>query len=352
MLYERAYFPVTDKVAPHRFTLGARGPRSLFLAAVLGAALSVQSTSAHAEIVDRIVAIVEDDAIFLSQLEKRLRPAERQLSQIPDTRVRAERREQLYRETLERMIDDALIRRAANRAQLSVTPADIDRMAGGIAQQHNTTVDELYAAVESEGITREEYRGVLEAEVLRLRVMNVRIRGRVNITASDLQEEYRRRVRTAADRAPFQVAHIFFAFTANPTQAEIETVRARADRVAQRLAAGEDFAQLALTASEDTASRESGGDLGTIDPDNPDQPAPDWLVNAVRSLAVGQVTQVTRGENGFHIFRMLSRQQPDVPALADVRDELYNELLNREMARQQRVYLRELRQRAAVDVRL
>jgi peptidyl-prolyl cis-trans isomerase SurA len=307
---------------------------------------------ARAEIVDRIVAIVEDDAIFLSQLEKRLRPAERQLAQIPDTRVRAERREQLYRETLERMIDDALIRRAASRAQLSVTPADIDRMAAGIAQQHNTGVDELYAAVETEGITREEYRQVLEAEVLRLRVMNVRIRGRVNISPSDLQEEYRRRVRAAADRAPFQVAHIFFAFSPNPTQAEIESVRARAAVVAQRLTDGADFAALALSASEDAASREAGGDLGTIDPDNPDQPAPDWLVNSVRSLAVGQVSRVTRGENGFHIFRLLSRQQPDVPVFQDVRDELYNELLNREMARQQRAYLRELRQRAAVDVRL
>ncbi len=321
-------------------------------ASAFSASLAVQPSVVHAEVIDRIVAIVEDDAVFLSQLEKRLRPAERQLNAIPDTRVRAERREQLYRETLERMIDDALIRRAASRAQLSVTPADVDRMAAGIAQQHNTSIEELYAAVEGEGITREEYRQVLEAEVLRLRVMNVRIRGRVNITPSDLQEEYRRRVRTAADRAPFQVAHIFFAFTPNPTQQEIEAVRVRADRVAQRLVGGEDFAAVALTASEDVASRETGGDLGTIDPDNPDQPAPDWLVNAVRSLTVGTLSQVTRGENGFHIFRLLSRQQPDVPAFADVRDELYNELLNREMARQQRAYLRELRQRAAVDVRL
>jgi peptidyl-prolyl cis-trans isomerase SurA len=307
---------------------------------------------AKAEVVDRIVAVIEDDAIFLSDVERRLRPFERQLSQVPDARVRAERREQLYRETLEKMIDDALIRRAATRLQVNVTPSDVDRMIAGLAQQHGGSVQDIYNAIEAEGVTRAEYRTMMEAEVLRLRVMNIRIRNRVNITSTDLMEEYRRRVRQATDRAPFEAAHCFLAFPENPTAAQIEAVRARAERVAERLRAGEDFAAVVLELSEDEQTRESGGNLGTIDPDNPDAPAPDWLINAVRSLQPGQVSGVTRGENGFHIFRLLSRQQPAMPAFADVRDELYNELLNREMARQQRAYLRELRQRAAVDVRL
>lgn len=307
---------------------------------------------AHAEVVDRIVAVVEEDAIFLSDVERRLRPFERQLAQVPDSRVRAERRELLYRETLEKMIDDALIRRAATRLQVNVTPADVDRMIQGLAQQHGGNIQDIYDAIESEGVTRAEYRTMMEAEVLRLRVMNIRIRNRVNVSPSDIQEEYRRRVRAAADRSPFQVAHCFVAFPENPTSAQIDATRARAERVAARLRAGEDFAAVVADASEDAATREQGGDLGLIDPQDPDAPAPDWLVNAVRSLQPGQLSAVTRGENGFHIFRLLSRQAPAVQPLADQRDEIYSELMNREMARQQRAYLRELRQRAAVDVRL
>ncbi len=320
-------------------------------ALALLAALSAP-VSAQAEVVDRIVAVVEDDAIFLSDLEHRLRPFERQLSAIPDARVRAERRELLYRETLEKMIDDALIRKAATRLQVNVTPADVDRMISGLAQQHGGSVQDIYDAIEAEGVTRAEYRTMMEAEVLRLRVMNIRVRNRVNITPSDIQEEYRRRVRSEADRAPFHVAHCFLAFAENPTAAQIEAVRADAERVAARIRGGEDFAQVVLDVSDDTESRESGGDLGTISPNDDERPAPEWLVNAVRSLQPGQVSAVTRGENGFHIFRLLSRQQTNPRSLADQRDEIYNELLNREMARQQRAYLRELRQRAAVDVRL
>lgn len=308
--------------------------------------------SARAEVVDRIVAVVEEDAIFLSDLERRLRPYERQLEQIPDGRVRAERREQLYRETLEKMIDDALIRKAATRLQVQVTSADVDRMINGLAQQHGGTIQDIYAAVESEGVTRAEYRTMMESEVLRLRVMNIRIRNRVNITPSDIQEEYRRRARQEADRAPLHIAHCFLAFEDNPTAAQIEAARATAERALARIRAGEDFSAVVLDVSDDSNSRENGGDLGTIDPSDETQPTPDWLINAVRSLQPGQVSAVTRGENGFHIFRLLSREGRTSAPLSAVRDEIYNELLNREMARQQRAYLRELRQRAAVDVRL
>lgn len=315
-------------------------------------ALASGPSTARGEVVDRIVAVVEDDAIFLSDLERRLRPFERQLAQVPDARVRAERREQLYRETLERMIDDALIRRAGTRLQVSVTPADVDRMIQGMAQQREVTPQDIYDAVEAEGVTRAEYRTMMESEVLRLRVMNMRIRNRVNVSPADIQEEYRRRTRQAADRAPFHVAHLFVAFPDSPTSAQVEAARVRADRLAARLQAGEDFARVVLENSDDTGTRESAGDLGTIDPNDPTTPAPEWLVNAVRSLTAGQLSAVTRGENGFHVFRLLSREQPNVGTFAESRDELYNELLNREMARQQRAYLRELRQRAAVDVRL
>jgi peptidyl-prolyl cis-trans isomerase SurA len=330
-----------------RFACAVRAACALSVIAALSAPVP-----ASAEIVDRIVAVVEEDAIFLSDLERRLRPFERQLQQIPDARVRAERREVLYRETLEKMIDDALIRKAAVRLQVNVTAADVDRMIQGIAQQHGGSVQDIYDAVESEGVTRAEYRSMMENEVLRLRVMNIRVRSRVNITPSDIAEEYRRRVRAMADHAPFTVAHCFLAFPENPTAAQIEHIRTEAEATLARIRGGEDFAAVVLDVSDDVATRDNGGYLGELTTDNPEQPTPEWLVNAVRSLQPGQVSAVTRGENGFHIFRLLARQTPSPPALADVRDEIYNELLNREMARQQRAYLRELRQRAAVDVRL
>lgn len=335
-----------------------RSPRVFMLTSSFAAALSLLAVVAaarpvSAEIVDRVVAIVEDDAIFLSDLERRVAPVERALEQqIDNARERAERRERLYRETLERMVDDALIRRAAQRAHITVSEADIDRMIEGIARQRNATAQDIYDALAHEGITRSEYRALMEVEVLRLRVLNQRVRGRVNITETDIQEEYRRRVRDAADHAPFHAAHIFVAFPEHPSAAQIVATQQRAEEIARRLRNGEDFATLARQLSDDESTRNEGGDLGTIDPTDEEQPPPDWLVNAFRDMQPGQTSGAVRGANGYHIFRLVSREAASVPPLAEVRSELYNELLNREMERQQRLYLRELRRQSTVEFRL
>ena len=324
---------------------------AIVLSAVLTAgAVMTPSAPARAEIVDRVVAVVEDDAIFLSDVERRLRPFEHQLEGIPNARARADQRARLYRETLDRMVDDSLIRRAAQRSHVTVNDADVDRMIEGMARQRNVSAQDIYDAIEGEGITRAEYRSFMEAEVLRLRLMNVRVRSRVNIGESDIAEEYRRRIREASDHAPFHAAHIFFAFPETPTAAQIAETQRRAEAAATELRNGADFTALARQVSDDAATREHGGDLGMIDPEDTEAPPPEWLVDALRDLQPGQNSRAVRGENGYHVFHLIDRQPVTTPPLQSVRNDLYNELLQREMDRQQRVYLRELRDHSSVVV--
>ena len=329
--------------------LASLGWRAVFV--VLAASVAWgRAAPARAEIVDRVVAVVEDDAIFLSDVQRRMRPFRRQLDQVEnsDERQAAERR--LYLQQLEAMVNEALIRRAATRAHITVTDADVDRMINGMASQRHVTLQDIYDAVEAEGITRVEYRGFMEAEVLRLRVMNVRVRGRVNITENDVTEDYRRRVRELTDHAPFHAAHIFLTFPENPTAAQIADTLRRAEEVARLAHEGNDFVALAHQYSEDAATRDHGGDLGTIDPQDTQSEPPEWLVNAMRDLQPGQVSGAVRGENGYHIFRLIDRTEVHAPALTEIHQQVFGELLQREMDRQQQVYLRELRARSNVRV--
>ena len=84
----------------------------LVLLATLGSVLLARSV-ARAEVLDRIVAVLDDDAIFLSDLERRARPLMAGLPQVTDPAERQHQRDQALHETLDQMIDDALIRRAA-----------------------------------------------------------------------------------------------------------------------------------------------------------------------------------------------------------------------------------------------
>ncbi len=189
----------------------------------------------------------------------------------------------------------------------------------------------------------------METEVRRLKVLQLRVRGRINITDSDLQEAYRRFVRESANAAAIHAAHIFLAIPARrhgrAARGGHRGARAEASR---RARGGEDFATLVAQLSDDEATRASGGDLGEIQPGA----LPEALEQALVQLENGEVSQPVRGPNGFHVLRVTSRRAVTPPPFDDVRDRLYAALLNREMQRHQEIYLRELRRGAALDVRM
>jgi peptidyl-prolyl cis-trans isomerase SurA len=324
-----------------------RAARRGGLWAALALALAAPAARAE-EVIERVVCVVDDDAIFLSELERRARPF---LAEIPPglpAEEVARRRAEILRTALDRMLDDQLIRRAATRAHLTVTEDDVDEFIGRMATERGATPEQIYAALQQEGVSRAEYRSYMEAEVLQLRVLQARVRGRINITEPDLQQAYRRAVREAADQTVPTVAHVLIGVAEDATPEQVAAARARAAEVARRARAGEDFAGLARQMSDDTASRESGGVLGEIQPGS----LPEALDQVITALAVGGVSDPVRGDGGWHVLRLASRRAVEPPPFANVRDRLYAALVNREMLRQRGIYLRELRRTVSIDDRL
>ena len=316
---------------------------------MVGVALSLASAGAWAEeIIERVVCVVDDDAIFLSELERRARPF---LAEIPAGLAApqlAQRRAEVLRTALDRMLDDQLIRRAATRAHLTVSEDDVDEFIGRMATERGATPEQIYAALQQEGVSRTEYRSYMESEVLQLRVLQARVRGRINITDADLQQAYRRAVREAADQTVPTIAHVLIGVAEESTPEQVAAARARALEVVRRARGGEDFGNLARQMSDDTASRESGGVLGEIQPGS----LPEELDRAITALAVGGVSEPVQGPAGWHVLRLVSRRAVEPPPFASVRDRLYAALVNREMLRQRGIYLRELRRTVSIDDRL
>jgi peptidyl-prolyl cis-trans isomerase SurA len=263
-------------------------------------------------------------------------------------RAHAAQRAEVLRTALGRRIDELLFRRAATRAHLTVTEDDVDEFIGRMATERGATPEQIYAALQQEGVSRADYRTYMESEVLQLRVLQARVRGRINITEADLQQAYRRAVREAADQTVPTVAHVLVGVAEDASAAEITAGQQRAAEVARRARAGEDFGTLARQLSDDTASRESGGVLGEIQPGS----LPEELDHAIAALAVGGVTDPVRGPAGWHVLRLVSHRAVEAPPFSAVRDRLYAALVNREMLRQRGIYLRELRRTVSIDDRL
>jgi peptidyl-prolyl cis-trans isomerase SurA len=260
----------------------------------------------------------------------------------------ARRSAEVLRTALDRMLDDQLIRRAATRAHLTVSEDDVDEFIGRMATERGATPEQIYAALQQEGVSRTEYRTYMESEVLQLRVLQARVRGRINITDADLQQAYRRAVREAADQTVPTVAHVLIGVAEDATPDQVAAARQRARRSCPAGARGRGLRHLARQMSDDTASRESGGVLGEIQPGS----LPEELDRAITALALGGVSDPVQGPAGWHVMRLVSRRAVEPPPFASVRDRLYAALVNREMLRQRGIYLRELRRTVSIDDRL
>lgn len=326
----------------------ARRRGAFLLAAALSLASLVAVRPARAELIDRVVAVLDEEAIFLSELEARARPFLAEINANAPAGERERRRAEVLRATLDRMIDDHLVRQAAQRGHIAVTEEEVDQFIERIARERGATPQQVYDSLAGEGITRSEYRSYMEAEVLQLKVLQARVRGRINITENDLQEEYRRFVREASTRSILHPAHVFIGVPPDASSEQLVTLRQRAEDVARRARAGEDFGQLVQAYSDDEGTRATAGDLGDVNPGT----LPEAIERQLNALADGEVADPIQGPNGFHVFRMISRRPITPPPFAEVRDRLYASLLNREMVRQQRIYLRELRRGAQIDNRL
>lgn len=324
--------------------------RRAALALALASSLAATTARpARAEVIDRVVAVLNDDAIFLSDLERRARPFLAEIAALRRTNPPeyARQRAEMLHTTLERMVDDALMRQAATRAHVTVNEEEIDQFIERIATQRGATPAQVYAALAQNGVTRAEYRSYMEAEILRLKVLQIRVRGRIHITESDLQEEYRRLVRESRGATVDHVAHILLVVPQDATPEQLVAIRRQADEVAARARAGEDFAALAREFSADTNTRETGGDLGEI----PRGTLPEALDSAIGALQPGAVSNPVVGPNGLHVIRLVERRAVQPPPLTQVRDQVYASVLQREMTRQQRIYVQELRRGAAIDIR-
>lgn len=320
----------------------ARRVLMLCLSLLLTAAASFASFAhASAEVIERVVATVNDDAIFLSELRRRAAPFLERVITGASESERPKRIKRLYEQFLKELVDDQLIEQTARKMNIVVSSGDVEQAIDNVRKQNGLDQARFWEAVKTQGFTEKQYRTDVRKQILRLKVTNQRVRSRVNLNDQTVREEYEDRVRKARRRQRFHAEHIFFGLPQSASATEVADALKRAELVRADLDA-EQFA--------DVAAQRGGGDLGWLDQGD----LPEDLENALLALEPGQISPPVRGPSGVHIFLLRERQSGglEIPAFEDAKEAIYRELLDRAMAKQQELFLAELRRNAVIDMRL
>ncbi|MBI3900436.1 MAG: peptidylprolyl isomerase [Gammaproteobacteria bacterium] len=279
--------------------------RLLFIPCLLAALLvpatasAVAATSNQVKDVDRVVAIVNNDVITLTELEARLHEVKEQLAA---QKIKSPPDDVLRRQLLERMIVDQLQLQLAAQTGIRVTDQDIEQALQSIASRNQMTVDKLYETVKQQGIDRAAYRAQLRDQIMMQQLTEREVNNRINISDSEINNFIEQsRAQPAADE--FELSHIYLPIPESATPEQIQAAKKRADDVSRQIKAGEDFARAAVTYSQG-AEALKGGHIGWKSAGQ----LPELFVGALEKLKPGEVSDVLRGPNGFHLLRLNQRR--------------------------------------------
>jgi len=264
---------------------------------LFAALLSAGNTLARVELLDRIVAVVNDDVITETELDAEVRAIVRQLD---EDRTNLPARNVLRRQVLERLIIKRLQLQLAARTGLRVDDESLNESLRKIARDNGLTLTRFRDVVESSGLRFEDFRENLREEITITRLRRREVDNQIAVTEQEIQNflEFQGEF-TDAERQEYHLSHILIALpeAANPEQ--IQAAREKAERVLVELRNGADFREAAVAYSDGQQAL-AGGDLGwrTL------AQMPTMFVEAVRGAEPGTVVGPIRSSSGFHIVKV------------------------------------------------
>lgn len=293
---------------------------------------------------DRIVALVGDEIITLFEVDKAT-ASPGSLEPIEGAGI-----SEIRQKTLEALIDNLLVLGQAKELGIEATDAEIDDYIARVKAQNGMSQEQLEDNIGRLGMTLAEYRELTRRELVRSRTLSVKVRSRINITATDVQRVLDAEFGGGIEQDEVRASILLRRVPPNATMTEISDVRRYIEWIrSQAEAAPERFADLARKYSEHDATRLDGGDIGYI---SQGLLADEALESTLFRTPVGAVSEVIATPLGFQIVHVTDKRKTPVKDPEALRDAIYDRLFTEARAKVYETWVKELREQTYVEVRL
>jgi peptidyl-prolyl cis-trans isomerase SurA len=287
--------------------------------------------------VDRIVVIVNDDVITASELASRLNETKQQLAL---EKIKVPPDDILRKQLLDRMVLERLELQLAAQTGIHVTDADVDRAFETLAQRNKLSVEDFRKAMTSNGLDVNAFRTQLRDQITIQQLLEREITNRITVTDGEVNNFLENRQNRADMDVSYNISHILIGIPESASPEAIREAKKRAEDIYQQLKQGADFAQTAVSYSQGSDALK-GGSLGWKKAGE----LPELFLSALKTMSPGDISEVLRGPNGFHILKLVDERGDTQAAVTQthVRHILLrpSEILSLSEARQQLLNLRE-----------
>lgn len=298
----------------------------------------------RAEIVERIVAVVNNEIVLLSDF-KALQTKMKTPALIDEALLSDKSLETLAKDhkvQLDYLINEKIMESEIKRLNHTVTMERVDQEIRDMAKKNNVSVNDILAAFKAQGISPAEYQAFLKEKIEKQALIEAEVVSKLRISDDDALSEYlKKNPENKSTVNEFSIAHIFF----NPKKGGSEAAYQRAEGVLQRLRAGENFETLAEQKSEDP-NFTAGGLLGTFK-------SGEFLKeieDSIQNMSAGQTSGIVKSRLGYHIVKLLGKKLTADPKFEREKEKIKAVLFEQNFKRQMKNWLSSKREEAFIRI--
>lgn len=260
--------------------------------------LSFQSR-AQMEMLDQVVAIVDDDVIMASELRERVQSITQTLqtrgAELPPEDV-------LIRETLDRLILESLQLQLAQRVGVRISDAQLNAAMERVAAQNRMSLEEFRQALEAQGESFAAMREQVRREMLVQQVQRGNVNQRIQLSEQEVENFLESSEGQKLVQPEYRVLHALLPLDSDASDAEVQAAREHVQALLRRIRAGEDFAEVVSASSGKYTF--TGGDLGWRKLED----MPSLFADVAPELDKGETSDPIRSPSGWHLVHMADRQ--------------------------------------------
>ncbi|MCD4719720.1 MAG: SurA N-terminal domain-containing protein [Desulfobacula sp.] len=292
--------------------------------------------SISADVIDRIVAIVNNDIVTLVQLSKETAPY---LKNIKSSGYSDDKKKQMMqtidKKMLNALVDQSLTQQEARKYHLNVSDTEINNAMENVKKTKSLTREEFEKALEQEGLTLEEYRENIKKQILQAKLINHAVKSKVIITESDIKKLYEANLEKYSGKKKYYLRNILM-----DNEDEIKEIKKKLDKKKKFIFLAKKYS-IASNASD-------GGDLGTFDISN----FSESIKDSISKLNKGDYTNVISTAQGFQIFYIEDIVLEGAKTLQEAYDEIHEILYREQVDKKFETWLESLKKKAHIKIML
>jgi parvulin-like peptidyl-prolyl isomerase len=303
----------------------------------------------RAEVVDKIIAVVNDEIITLYEFNTAFEPYRKNI----ENTYKGDDKEAVIKQTreafLQRLIDNMLIEQEAKKsgAGIIVKDEEIMEVLQDMSNKQKLSMQDFLKSIAKEGHSIESFKKEIRGQMMRARLLRREVKSKILVSDEEIGEYYNKNRQDYEGKETVRIKQLLLLLPPDANQTIKAKVKIEALQLHKRVMNGESFDLLALNYSQGPAAAQ-GGDVGfigrgTIIPE---------VEAAAFSLPVGQVSEVIESSVGFHIIQVVDKKGAGLKPIAAVREEIKTKIEDEKLDKKFDEWIASVRAKSHIEVKL